>query len=259
VTDLKPGWLFRGGSSRTRSVKFVPVPVLVLLTVGLVAQVVWHGARPPPTATASDLPSPPSANALRLAALGDPVATAKMVMLWLQAHDNQPGVSIPFRNLDYATVAGWLARILELDPRGQYPLIAASRIYASVNDEAKQRYILNFVYERFFDDPNHRWPWLAHAAIVAKHRLADLPLALKYAQAVSDYARGPEVPDWARDMPVVILEEMGELEAARVMAGYLLESGRVKAEHEKRYLMQKLQELEKREEHGQPSGSSAAP
>jgi hypothetical protein len=252
VIDLKLGRLFRGGGSRTRSVKFVPVPVLVLLAVGLVAQFVWHGARPPPTATASDLPAPPSANALGLSALGEPVATAKMLMLWLQAHDNQPGVSIPFRNLDYAALAGWLTRILELDPRGQYPLLAASRIYASVNDEAKQRYILDFVYQKFFDDPNRRWPWLAHAAIVAKHRLGDLPLALKYAQAVSDHASGPDVPDWARDMPVVILEEMGELEAARVMAGYLLSSGRVKAEHEKRYLMQKLEELEELEARRRP-------
>ncbi len=232
--------------NRARSVKFVPAPVLVLLAAGLVAQIVWHGVRPPPTARAIDLPSPPSADALAMSSLGDPVATAKLLMLWLQAHDNQPGVSIPFASLDYATVAGWLTRILELDPRGQYPLLAASRIYASVNDEARQRYILDFVYRKFFEDPGQRWPWLAHAAIVAKHRLADLPLALKYARAVSEHARGPGVPDWARDMPLVILEEMGELEAARVMAGYLLSSGRVKAEHEKRYLMQKLEELETR-------------
>ena len=236
--------------TRARSVRFVPVPVLVLLAAGLLAQIAWHGTRPPPTARASDLPAPPGAGALRLSALGDPVATAKMLMLWLQAHDNQPGVSIPFRNLDYAKVAAWLAGIIELDPRGQYPLLAASRIYASVNDEAKRRYILDFVYRKFLDDPNRRWPWLAHAAIVAKHRLEDLPLALKYARAITDHASGPEVPDWARDMSVVILEEMGELEAATLMAGYLLESGRVTAPHEKRYLMQKLEELERRRSGG---------
>lgn len=246
MSDLKPAFRLWSPQTRARSVKFVPVPVLVLLAVGLVAQVVWHGTRPPPTATASDLPPPPGSDALRLSALGDPVATAKMLMLWLQAHDNQPGISIPFRNLDYATVAGWMERILALDPRGQYPLLAASRIYAAVNDEARQRFILDFVYRQFFDDPQRRWPWLAHAAIIAKHRLDDLPLALEYARAVSEHARGPDVPSWARDMPVVILEEMGELEAATVMAGYLLESGRVTAPHEKRYLMQKLEELERR-------------
>ena len=46
----------------------------------------------------------------------------------------------------------------------------------------------------FFRDPDRRWPWLAHAALVAKHRLADLPLARRYASAVQRYARGPDVP-----------------------------------------------------------------
>lgn len=233
--------------TRARSVKFVPIPVLVLLAVGLTAQLVWHAARPPPTATASDLPAPPSIDALRLSSLGDPIVTAKLLMLWLQAYDNQPGVSIPFRNLDYTRVADWLERILALDPRGQYPLLAASRVYAAVQDEEKKRFILDFVYQKFFEDPNRRWPWLAHAAIVAKHRFEDLPLALKYAKAVSENATGPEVPNWARDMPVVILEEMGELEAATVMAGYLLSSGRVTAEHERRFLLEKLEELKRRE------------
>ena len=248
MTSLK----FWQGQTRARSVKFVPVPVLVLLAVGLVGQVLWHATRALPSATASDLPSPPSLDALRLSALGDPVATAKMLMLWLQAHDNQPGVSIPFRKLDYARLAAWLERILALDPRGQYPLLAASRIYAAVNDEEKRRFILDFVYRKYFDDPNRRWPWLAHAAIVAKHQFEDLPLALQYARAVSEHATGPDVPNWARDMSVVILEDMGELEAATVMAGYLLSSGRVSAEHEKRYLMRKLEELERRQAQSAP-------
>lgn len=238
---------FWPAQTRARSVKFVPLPVLALLAAGFVAQVLWHDTRPPPTARASDLPAPPGIDALRLSALGDPIVMSRLLMLWLQAHDNQPGISIPFRSLDYGRVVVWLERILALDPRGQYPLMAASRVYGAVQEEEKKRFMLEFVHRKFFDDPNRRWPWLAHAAIVAKHGLKDLPLALAYAQAVSDHATGPDVPNWARDMPVVILEEMGELEAATVMAGYLLESGRVTAEHEKRFLMEKLEELKRRQ------------
>jgi hypothetical protein len=230
--------------TRERPVRDVPLAGLLLLAAGLAAQLAWHAWRPGPTARAEALPAPPPEAMLRVASIGDPVALAKGLMIWLQAFDNQPGISIPFRDLDYGRVQGWLARILALDPRGQYPLLAASRLYGEVPVADKQRSMLEFVYERFLEDPDRRWPWLAHAAIVARHRLNDLPLALRYARAITERATGPGVPNWARDMSILVLEEMGELEAARVLIGGLLESGRVNDPHEVRFLDGKLKDLE---------------
>ena len=227
-----------------RKIRDVPAWALAVLALGLALQVGWHARRPPPAADAQALPGPPPAAALRVAALGEPVALARVLMLWVQAFDNQPGISIPFRDLDYGRVQGWLARILALDPRGQYPLLAASRLYGEVPVADKQRSMLEFVYERFLEDPDRRWPWLAHAAIVARHRLNDLPLALRYARAITERATGPGVPNWARDMSILVLEEMGELEAARVLIGGLPESGRVNDPHEVRFLDGKLKDLE---------------
>ncbi len=226
-----------------RSIRDVPRPVIGLLLVALAAQIGWHGLRPGPQAGAQALPEPPSIEALRVAALGDPWVTAKVLMLWLQAFDNQPGISIPFRDLDYARVEGWLARILELDPRAQYPLLAASRVYGAVSVEEKQRRMLDFVYRQFRLDPDRRWRWMAYAAIAAKHRLRDLPLALEYARAITEHATGPEVPNWARHMSVVVLEDMGELEAATILIYQLLDSGVVTDPHEVRFLTLKLEEL----------------
>jgi len=232
---------------RERRLSAVPRPVLALLAAGLALQLTWHGMQPPPQAEARALPPPPSTQALRVLALGEPVVLGKLLMLWLQAFDNQPGISIPFQRLDYDRVQAWLARILELDPRGQYPLLAASRLYATVPVEEKQRKMLDFVYRRFLEDPNRRWRWLAHAAIVAKHRLEDLELALKYARAITEKATGPNVPFWARDLSILILEDMGELEAARVLIGGLLDSGLIEDPHELRFLERKLEELERRQ------------
>jgi hypothetical protein len=231
---------------RERPVRDVPLRVLALLGLALAAQITLHGLRPAPEARAAALPSPADARTLAVAALGEPVALAKALMLWLQAFDNQPGISIPFRDLDYGRVEGWLARILALDPRGQYPLLAASRLYGEVPVPEKQRVMLDFVHRAFLEDPERRWPWLAHAAIVARHRLSDLPLALIYARAITDHATGPTVPGWARDLSVLVLEEMGELEAARVLIGGLLDSGRVQDPHEVDFLDRKLRELEAR-------------
>nr|VFJ94545.1 MAG: hypothetical protein BECKH772A_GA0070896_100735 [Candidatus Kentron sp. H]VFJ95528.1 MAG: hypothetical protein BECKH772B_GA0070898_100775 [Candidatus Kentron sp. H]VFK01772.1 MAG: hypothetical protein BECKH772C_GA0070978_100725 [Candidatus Kentron sp. H] len=163
-------------------------------------------------------------------------------MLWLQAFDNQPGMSIPFRALDYDRIREWLARILALDPRGQYPLLVASRLYAQVPVPDKQRAMLAFVYERFFDDPNRRWPWLAHGVILARYRLNDLSLALKYATALTNHATDPHVPYWVRGMTITLLEEMGEIESARVLIGKLIKHGTLTDSNEIRFLERGLDE-----------------
>jgi hypothetical protein len=229
-----------------RSISGVPRAVMALLGLGLAAQITLKGAAPPPRAAAEDLPPAPGIAALRLASFGEPVALAKALMLYLQAYDYQSGSRIPYRDLDYDRLEGWLARILELDPQGQYPLLAASRLYAEVPVETKQRSMLEFVYREFLLDPNRRWPWLAHATVIAKHRLHDLPLALRYAQAIQRHATAADVPLWAKQMEAFILEDMNELEAARLVIGGYLQSGAVKDPAELRFLDERLRELEAR-------------
>jgi hypothetical protein len=229
-----------------RRIRDVPIWALGLLAAGLALQAAWHLWRPVPQARAEALPPAPPAAWLQVAAAGEPVSLGKALMLWLQAFDNQPGVSIPFRELDYRRVRDWLARILALDPRGQYPLLAASRLYGEVPDPDRQRLMLEFVYAQFLLAPDERWPWLAHAAILARHRLGDLPLALRYARAITERATAASVPAWARDMTIVVLEDLGELEAARVLIGGLLDSGRVRDPHEVRFLDARLKALEAR-------------
>ena len=128
----------------------------------------------------------------------------------------------------------------------QYPLFAAARVYAEHPDPARSRLMLEFIYEQFLLDPNRRWPWLAHAALLAKHRLKDLPLARRYAAAIDRHTTAADVPLWARQMEIFILEDMNELEAARIMLGGLLASGRITDPAELRFLKQRLQELESR-------------
>lgn len=235
---------------RERSVTSVPVFVLLLLAAALCAQIGWHLGRLSPKARAQDLMSPPALPALRIASMGEPIALAKLLMLNLQAFDKQPGVSLLYRDMDYLRLAAWLTRIAQLDPRAQYPLFIASRVYGEVPDEARQRIMLDFVYREFLLDPNRRWAPLAHAAVIAKHRLHDLPLARKYAQAIRLHAIGKDVPGWARQMEIFLLEDMNELDSAKVLLGGLLQSGQITDPNEARFLKQKLDELERRSAEG---------
>jgi hypothetical protein len=235
---------------RQRTIAAVPRLVLALLALALAAQIGIKASSPAPRASAEDLSPAPSIAALRIASFGDPVALAKILMLYLQAFDYQSGSKVPYRDLDYERLESWLSRILELDPRGQYPLLAASRLYAEVPVQAKQRSMLEFIYRQFLLDPGRRWPWLAHATVIAKHRLKDLPLALRYAQAIQRYAVGEGVPLWARQMEVFILEDLNELETARVIIGGYLQSGTIKDPAEIRFLDERLRELEARMRQG---------
>jgi hypothetical protein len=225
---------------KERPLNQVPVAVWLLLVAGLCLQIAWHQRMPPPVAQADSLPFAPSAARLQVASLGDNVALSKLLNLWLQIYDNQPGLSIPFRDLDYARVRSWLQASLDLDPHGHYPLLAAVRLYGQVPDPARQVQMLEFTYEKFLEKPNVRWPWLAHAVIIARHRLKNPQLALKYARALAANATGPQVPHWAQQMSIFVLEDMGETEAARVLIGGLLDSGQITDAHEFRFLSERL-------------------
>ena len=229
-----------------RPLRAVPATVWLALIVALSGQIAWRVMQAPVAPRAADLPPPPSVSALRLASFGETNAAARLAMLYLQAFDYSGTNANSYGHLDYIRLIGWLQAILDLDPRSEYPLFAAARVYAENPDPARSRAVLDFVYRQFFADPDHRWPWLAHAALLAKHRLHDLALARQYAAAIDRYTKSPDVPLWAKQMEIFILEDMNELEAARILLGGLLESGAIRDPAEVRFLRQRLQELERK-------------
>ncbi len=230
-------------SSGRAAQRAAPRRLLLAVLLMLAAQIGWQASHPPSPARARDLPPPPSLVSLQLAALGDPVALSKATMLYVQGFDEQAGLSIAWRDLDYSRVIGWLQRVLQLDPRGQYPLLAASQVYGAVSDPVRTRQMLDFVYASFSADPNRRWPWLAHAALVARHRLHDLPLARRYAAAIRAQATGADVPPWARELEIFIAEDMNERDSARALIGGLLRGGQITDPHELQFLSRRLDQL----------------
>ena len=227
-----------------RSLHAVPRALMLCGALLLALQIVWRAEQAAPSARAEALPPPPSATAAQLASLGEPITLAGLLALRLQAFDNQPGISIPFAALDYGRLTAWLDTLLGLDPHSNYPLLMASYLYAQVPNTAKQRIMLDFTYRQFLADPNRRWRYLAHAALIAKHELHDLPLALTYARALQKYARDPSIPHWASQMPIFLLEDMGEREAAKIELGALLATGSITDPQEKHFLTERYLALE---------------
>ena len=228
-----------------RALDAVPRGVWLALAIALFAQIGWQVTQPKPVASAAALEVPLPTAVLRVAGAGEPAVLAHLLTLYLQAYDNQPGISIPFNDLDYPRVAQWLETLLALDPAGHYPLLLAAQVYSQVPDPARQRVMLDFVHRQFLRDPDRRWRWLTHVVIMAKHRLKDDALALAYARDITRYAKA--APNWARQMQIFILEDIGELESAKILLGGLLDSGEVTDEREIYFLAGRLDAIKNAE------------
>jgi len=233
-------------SSSERPLALVPAWIVACLAAALAIQLGWQWMHRAASTAAADLPPAPSPAVFRLAGFGETAAQARLAMLWLLSFDSSGTNAIAYQHLDYGRLRGWLQAALDTDPRSEFPLFAASRVYAEVRDEARARAMFDFVHEAFDKDPNRRWPALAQVALLAKHRLGDLALARRYAAELQARTTDPSVPSWARQMEIFILEDMNELEAARIMLGGLLVTGRVRDPEERRFLEERLKEIEVR-------------
>ncbi|MFZ6843870.1 hypothetical protein [Undibacterium sp. RuTC16W] len=231
---------------RERPVSSVPGLVIVLLLSVLCSQLAWRFFQPSRQAQVETLLAPPAFTTLNLMSAGEPIAMAKTLTLYLQAFDNQAGLNVSLAQFDYTVVRAWLARSLELDPAGQYPLFVASRLYGEIADQSKQRLMLEFVYQAFLQDPDRRWAALAHATFLAKHRLNDLPLAVKYANALRTHVGHDKAPHWVTQMEIFLLEDINELQSAQILLGSLLQNGQITDPHELHFLEQRLLALERK-------------
>ena len=221
----------------------VPRWVLALFGLALVLHGAMRLAAPRPEAVAAALDAPLPIPALRVLSVGEPQVLSQWLTLYLQAFDNQPGISVAFASLDYARVSDWLKAALALDPVAQYPLMMASQLYGQAGDAARQRVMCDFVHRHFLQQPDTRWRWLAHCAIMARHRLKDMALALRYADDIAQ--RAGKASGWARQMRIFLLEDMGEAERAAVLLGGLLANNEVIDPRELHFLGEQLEKLKR--------------
>lgn len=223
---LRQGWAY-------------PVLFLLVLTNGLLGKQLFTSTM------AQTLPNPPSSFLLRLATLNEPVAAAYGSSLYVQLSDvllrTEP------RELVYDDVLKWLRLSRELNPDSGYPLFLASRFFGGLGTLSDRRKMLDFVYNEYRKHPGRDWRWMAHAVFVARHELNDLPLALEYAKALKEQPIEVEIPHWARQMHVFIQIDLGELEAAKVFLGQMLESKAFAHPQDFLFFQQRLKEIEQRQ------------
>lgn len=185
-------------------------------------------------------PRAPDARLLDLAGFGEPLLVGRLAGLYVQTFDLQQGRVRAFAELDYPRLLAWLELINTLDPAGDYPLALAAGIYGGAGSPQQSRLMFDFVERKFLRAPDRRWKWLAHAVVMSRHRLHDLPLATRYAEAIPRWARGPEVPIWVLELPVLLHMEGGNAQRARELSRQLLDDSRLNDPVEREFLRRYL-------------------
>ncbi|MDH5425016.1 MAG: hypothetical protein OEY29_08495, partial [Gammaproteobacteria bacterium] len=207
---------------------------LVLLAV-LILILLWRGSDQYNRPQIVALPDAPSAPVMQFIAASDQAFAYRVLIFWLQQFDVQAGQYVSFKQIDYSNLTDWLRVINQLEPASQYPMLLATRVYSRVADSDRVRTMLDYVYKQYLADPVKNWRWLAEATITAQHKLKDQPLALKYATALAEQT-SKEIPYWAKDMRLIILEKMGEIEQVKLLVGGLISTQAVTDLNEIRFL-----------------------
>ncbi|MDH5394529.1 MAG: hypothetical protein OEY11_15195 [Gammaproteobacteria bacterium] len=219
----------------------------LLLVPVFICILVWRDSEQSKKPAIVQLAEAPSSLSLQFMAASDSAFSYRLVLFWLQQFDVQSGQYISYRQLDYQKLTDWLEALSVLEPESQYPLLLAARVYSRVADTEKVRTVLAYIFKKFLQNADKNWRWLAEATVIARHTLKDQPLALKYATALAD-SSSSEIPHWARDIRLIILEDMGEVEQVKLLVGALVASKTVTDANEIRFLeilMQRLQNKDK--------------
>lgn len=177
----------------------------------------------------------PDADVLRLHGLGDAQFVHRAHSLRLQHLGNLGGRIVPFAAIDYARVTGWFRALDDLDGRADVVPTMAAFLYSGSPEAADIRHLVDYLARRARAAPARDWRWMTHAIYLARYRLDANETALRLANEMADFETDA-VPDWARHLRILVLRDVGRVEAARALVNRLLETETGIEPRERRWL-----------------------
>ena len=240
-----------------RPIAQLPAPLVWGFMIVLFCQLLFHySSQQQHEAAYQPLTNPLQASIYRGISMGSDQLFGYLLAIRLQLHDNQMGRHFSYNRIDYHRLVEWLEQISEINPRSEYPMLLATRVYSNTRDKEQLRLMLNFVERTFEHDPQLHWRRLTEASLLAKHRLSDLELALRIAEKLTLQPAEVVMPNWARDIHVLLLADMNEFESAIAMIQALIQSGSISDPDEKRFLESKLLDFQQKLFESQQSGKN---
>ena len=230
---------------KVRKLSQVPFYLILGLAIFFVIQLIYHHLYSSPSSVSFRQLKPPlEARFYRALSMGSDRLLSYVLLLKVQLHDNQKGRHLSYSQLDYHLLSDWLLTVYELNPQSDYPAFLASRVYSQVRDEGRLRQMVAVIEQLFAKNPEQHWRRLTEACLILKHQLGDLPAALKLAEQIASLPLTIKLPYWARDMKLVLLDELGELESAQLLISSMLQSGEIEDQDEIRFLQSRLLKIQ---------------
>lgn len=186
--------------------------VTIVMLVALAAQIFYWSKTykiGPQLGIVSPVPSDIEAEAL---AFGDRQFYFRMQALNLQFMGDTWGRSTPLKDYDMKMVYRWMKFLDKYDPKSNMLPSAAAYYYSKTQNPHDVVYMLDYLEERSFADPEYNWWWLSQSIYLANAVLGDKERAVKIAAVLRTVKA--DVPIWARQMEAFLREDMGEKDKA---------------------------------------------
>ena len=212
----------------------------LLLGTCLAANVLFQRLNPPAWTEVGDLDTPPRLALTRVASLGENAFAGFLADLFLQNFNVSLGRATPVAAMNRSTVIRWLDLSTDLDADSRYPMLLAARHFAETGTPEQRRSMLGWIYQRFQERPNERWPWQVHAVFAARHVLHDNALAETYAAALRTRVTDPKAPSWVAQMDLLLRADLGEAEDAKLILAGLIDAGQIRSPGELKFLESRI-------------------
>lgn len=148
--------------------------------------------------------------------LNDQQLAYRAQSLMVQNLGDHGGRTEALDNYNYEHLYAWFSVLSELDPVSNFMPVLAGYYFGASKKPENLRAVILFLKQAGSSPDGEKWRWLAQAVFLARYDLEDLDLALELANQLADMYRD-DMPAWSKQMPVLIMAQMGRKDAALIL------------------------------------------
>ncbi len=188
------------------------VLIALLLVATVLNGVLWGQVRHV-QARWTNVPPVPPAQTAAFAGLGDREFAFRIYGNMIENFGIVGGLATPLKDYNFDRLADWFYLQYALDPQSDHGPFLAAYVFGASQDPSKIGPLILYLEKATEGGQGQKWRWLAQAAYLARFKRHDLDTALRLARKLAAFDN-PDLPAWARQMPVFVMNEQGDKEAA---------------------------------------------